>query len=82
MWNVYVASSWTFFQSRWRAGVAGLVIDVEARDEDLEAEARDESSLGVGARTTIFLDWRLLRGRDGSLKGGLRTPTLGVIMNF
>ncbi len=37
-------------------------------------------SEGVGARRTIFLVERVLRGRVG--KGGLRRPILGVIMNF
>ena len=42
----------------------------------------EDSSLAVGARRMIFLDWRVLRAREGLEKGGLRMPILGVIMNF
>lgn len=60
----------------------GLAIGFDAWKVGREAEERYESSLGVGARRTIFLDRRLLSGREGLGKGGLRTPSLGVIMNF
>ena len=42
----------------------------------------EDNSLVVGASRTIFLDWRVLRARKGSEKGGLRMPIFGVIMNF
>ena len=53
----------------------------EARAAE-EAVERAESSVGRGARRTIFLVRRVERGSDGSEKGGLRMPSLGVIMNF
>lgn len=40
----------------------------------------EDSSVAVGARRTIFLDVRIVRGVAG--KGGLSMPGLGVIMNF
>ena len=43
--------------------------------------AREASSAGVGARSTIFLDLRVL-SRGESANGGLRMPSLGVIINF
>ena len=43
--------------------------------------AREASSAGVGARRTIFFDLRVL-SRRVSANGGLRMPSLGVIMNF
>ena len=43
--------------------------------------AREASSAGVEARRTTFFDPRALSGR-GSANGGLKMPSLGVIMNF
>ena len=73
-----MASSCALRQSRWRVGWAGLSAGVEER----EGGAMEESSAGVGARRTIFLEWSVLRAREGVVKGGLRTPSLGVMMNF
>ena len=80
VWNVYVASSWTFRQLRWRVGAAAFIEGI-ARVLGVGWEM-EEKSVAVGARRTTFLDWRLLSGRDGLEKGGLRMPNLGVIMNF
>ena len=43
---------------------------------------REERSVGVGARRTIFLARMVLRGREGFGKGGFSRPVLGVIINF
>lgn len=76
-----MASSWTLRQSWLRDAVAGLRAEGRGDERDEEAAWREESSAGVGARRTIFLVWRVGRWRDGE-KGGLRMPSLGVIMNF
>lgn len=47
-----------------------------------EAFDRADSSEGKGARRTIFLLRSVERRSKGSEKGGLRMPSLGVIMNF
>ncbi len=39
-------------------------------------------SAAVGARRRIFLERRVVRGGEGVGKGGLRTPSLGVMTNF
>ncbi len=43
---------------------------------------RVEISVGVVPRRVIFLVMRVASGREALVKGGLRTPTLGVIMYF
>lgn len=42
----------------------------------------DETSSAEEPRRTIFFERRVWSLRSGSLKGGLRRPTLGEIMNF
>lgn len=82
VWKVYIASSWRFFQSFVRAGAAALIGDTlgEARDTAEDAE-REDSSEGVGARSVVFFEARVASEMLVE-KGGLRMPTLGVIMNF
>ena len=83
MWKVYVASSWTFRQSRFRAGAAVLTGDGRERVLDTaEDRDNDESSEGVGARRTIFLFRSVLRRSSGLGNGALRRPSFGVIINF
>ena len=83
VWNVYVASSWTFRQSRERLGVAVLIVGSREAGRLVEEDRdSDDNSEGVGARRTIFLLRSVLRCRLGSEKGGFRRPSLGVIMNF
>lgn len=43
--------------------------------------AREAREAGVGARRTIFFDWRVRSGR-GSVNGGLMMPSFGDIRNF
>ena len=79
-----MASSWTLRQSRLRDGVAGLMADA---DEEVVREVgvgalTEERSDAVGARRTIFFDESAVKDMEGSAKGGLRMPSLGVIMNF
>lgn len=76
-----MASSWTLRQSRVRDAAAGLRAEGRGVEREEEAAWIEESSAGVGARRTIFLDCKVIRWRDGE-KGGLRMPSLGVIMNF
>lgn len=79
-----MASSWSLRQSRLRDGVAGLREEADeevARGFGIGAEM-EERSEAVGARRTIFLEERVVKGMEGSVKGGLRMPSLGVIMNF
>ncbi len=76
-----MASSWTLRQSRLRDGAAVLSAEGRGVEREEEAAWREESSAGVGARRTIFLNWRVVRWRNGE-KGGLRMPSFGVIMNF
>lgn len=54
---------------------AGVVLRGVGREMEDISEA-------VGASRTIFLCCRVVMGRDGSAKGGLRRPSLGVIMYF
>lgn len=77
-------SSCSFFQSCvlyaftvWR-GVVGREARFVASDALLVTE---ETSAAVLPRREIFLSRRVLSGRVGSLKGGLRRPSL-EIMNF
>lgn len=82
MWNVYVDSSWTFFQSLFLAGCAACMGPC-LRGADAEAMVREsfEMSSTADPRRTIFL---LLRVESAwsVMKGGLSVPILGVIMNF
>lgn len=50
--------------------------------EGWEGVVRVAISAAVGARRRIFLETRVFRGGEGVAKGGLRTPSLGVMMNF
>ena len=47
-----------------------------------EGRDSEDSSEGVGARRTIFLLRSVRSWRVESENGGLRRPSLGVIMNF
>ena len=51
-----------------------------ARDAAEDADS-EESSDGVGARSTIFFEVKVASEMSAE-KGGLRIPSLGVIMNF
>ena len=72
--------SWVFFQSRWGVGVAGFRGE-EWRVGGVGLE-RVVRSVGVGARRVILRLVRVARRREGSGKGGLRRPGLGIMMNF
>ena len=63
------------------AGLRGEADVVVARGGGFGAEM-EERSEAVGARRMIFLEERVVRGMEGSAKGGFRMPSLGVIMNF
>lgn len=59
-----------------------MTAGLKARDVGRDGADMDEISAAVGASSTIFLDWSVLSGKAGEAKGGLSTPTLGVIINF
>lgn len=78
VWKVYSASSWALRGSRYRDGLAALIIERGRGGGAL----REAISDGKGARSWICLAVRVERGREGSGYGGLRRPTFGVIRNF
>ena len=77
-----MASSWTLRQSPRGDGDPGFKVVVGERRFGWYRDDSEDRSAAVGARRTIFLDCRLVRGTEGSPKGGLRIPSLGVIINF
>lgn len=82
MWNVYVDSSWTFFQSLFLAGWAAFMGPClsGAYAEAMVWESFEMSSTADPSRI-IFLLVRVERAWSVA-KGGLSVPILGVIMNF